>query len=191
MSVTLIWIPSHAGIIGNEMADSLAYEAASAEGDCAVEDNQIFVPDLCRLIKETFLRKGAKFFEEMAKIKGSRYFNKIKMKPVEIWFHSMTISGNIIKLICRLRTSHTGTNAHLAEKNIIRDASCECGAESQSADHLFFYCSRFDSHSDALILDLHRVELGHVRNIVDIAFSGDLTAYNAIWRFVQNTKIRL
>lgn len=74
MSVNLIWIPSHAGIVGNEEADSLAFEAASSDG-CApdagveVDNTQIFIAGICRQIKESSLVKCKTFLKNQLQLR--------------------------------------------------------------------------------------------------------------------------
>lgn len=113
------------------------------------------------------------------------------MKPGIAWFSSMSISGGIVKLISRLMSQHTGTNAHLTDKNILNNAACDCGAEQQDVNHLFFNCPIYKTHSDKLLLDLHRTGIDHNCDINAIAFTDQFAAFQALWCFVQSTKIRI
>lgn len=195
-TVSLIWVPSHAGISGNEMADLLAYEAAST-GDANQQDrppesmDRALPSNFFNRIKQDFLEESTAFFTETAAEKGSRYFNRVKMKPGIPWFHALGLSANVITLISRLRSFHTCTNAHLTDKNILSDASCECGEEIQDADHLFFRCPLHKPHSDRLILDLRKDAVDHGTDAASVAFSENVAAYRALARFISDTGVRI
>lgn len=191
-NINLIWIPSHSGICGNEAVDALARDAAESEapGDEGIGVvRRIFPSNYFRSIKLKFIEEATVFFEASAAVKGFRYFNRVKSKPGVPWFHSTKLSASTIKLISRIRSFHTHSRAHMTEKNITQEPSCDCGAERQDVQHLFFGCPLFRSNSDKLILDLHRAGIGGFTDVEEIAFSENIKAYQALQRFVTETGI--
>lgn len=186
-------MPSHIGITANEQADDLAHRAAISHGATEEEyrimgQGRWFAQDLVTHIKTIFLDQSAAFFEESAIEKGYRYFNKTKTKPGELWFHPQ-LTGDTVRLISRIRTFHTCTRAHLTDKSILRDASCNFSdAPIQDLDHLLFRCPEFREESDKLILSFRKIGLNDT-DATDIAFSGNTAAIFALQRFVKRTGI--
>lgn len=79
--VTMVWIPNHVGVLSNERADGLAYEAAVSVRDGLVEPaGRIYAPNLFILIRDISLLQAGAFFEETAVVKGYRYFNRAKLR---------------------------------------------------------------------------------------------------------------
>lgn len=86
---------------------------------------------------------------------------------------------------------HIRSNAHLMAKNILQDASSDCGAAVQNMDHLFFGCPLYGPYSDRLILSLCKAGIDHDANIATIAFSGNAATHSALVCFVRDTNIKI
>lgn len=191
-NITLTWIPSHLGILGNEVVDALANEAAKSLPESQIKIiNRTFTRNYFKSIKDRALEESSTFFRTSALEKGYRYFNRARTKPGTPWFRPLNLCRNTIRIISRIRSFHMHTKAHLTDKNFIDNPSCTCGAALQDLDHLFFNCPQLNSHSAKLILALHRAGINPNDTITDVAFSDNTKAFRALRRFVLDSKIIL
>lgn len=190
-NVSLIWIPGHAGICGNDIADFLAGCAAeSARGRTSEElDFRFCYPtDLTPGFRDQCLASSYSSMIADAEFTGYRYFNKVKEKCGYVWFRRYKELGRqTISLVCRLRSFHVRTNQHLFDKNIIAEPACPCGCPSQDIEHVFFHCPLHTEESSKLIIDLHK--LGYGPPMEDLIFEEDPRIFNILTQFIKNCKL--
>ena len=139
IKICFIWIPGHCGILGNEMADSIAKSAAANSN---VIDNFCFRGDLYSSFKSDLKSSTDELLNKISLVKGSRYFLNIKDKAFKYnpWFKGLRISRNRISLINRIISFHTLTPDHLHDKNILDSPRCECGYLEKSVNHIIWHC---------------------------------------------------
>jgi len=137
-SVRLAWIPSHIGILGNEIVDSLAKQAASSGRkpkfkipytDFYSDSNRSMKVKNLAFLNNEFLTKGIHF--------RSLFFRTPPSKP---WFSSLSLPREQIVTVNRLRSNHYNLNYSLYRKNIVASSACECGDSRQDINHIVFRC---------------------------------------------------
>jgi hypothetical protein len=116
----LQWIPAHAGISGNEMADRLAKEGSAKEQP----SSHLSYQEAKTLIKN---KQKAKF-----RNKTGGY------DPHKDSLHHL--SRHLQTLIFRLRTGHCCLNAHLKRIGVKPSALCQCGEAVQTPQHFLQSC---------------------------------------------------
>lgn len=67
MRILLIWIPSHRGIIGNELADYLAKQGAAEENNNTME---VPIGDMRRIFREDSWQRTQRRITDEASFKG-------------------------------------------------------------------------------------------------------------------------
>ncbi|XP_071572505.1 uncharacterized protein [Temnothorax nylanderi] len=146
--IQFIWIPSHIGIAGNEIADSLA-KRAIREG---TPPPQFKIPytDLFAVSKERLDNRFKDYLATRARDKGTHYYNNIYRESSKPWYYKSGLSRGTIVTVNRIRANHYNLNHSLYRKNLIDDSSCPCGNRIQDINHLVFYCPITIRHSIGL-----------------------------------------
>jgi ribonuclease HI len=128
MSVILMWIPSHVGIIGNEKADLEAKEATKQVPD---EQHRIIRTDIDRSIKESIRKKWQVEWND--EISRQNKLGTLK-KTVDKWKTIDLQNRKDQTVITRLRLGHTRmTHGHLIERT--NPPTCSC-AELLTVKHM-------------------------------------------------------
>jgi ribonuclease HI len=135
--VSLMWIPSHVGIHGNEIADAIAEEALNANSLCLP---RISV-DCRKLGREYCTEQWQKCWDTGDKGRLCySIFPKVKWKP---WSCKIDRSRRFIVSISRMASNHYCLNSHLQRIKIKDSALCVCGQNYETVDHIVWNCDRF------------------------------------------------
>jgi ribonuclease HI len=142
LTVMIVWIPSHIGISGNERADALAKDACT----CGVLPHSLVLPitDCMNAVEHSIREEWNEFFQSSAT--GGHYRAVQSNIPHSPWFQICKIPKLNVSLIVRLRLGHVVLSSHLARIGIVGDATCECGREDETIDHVFFNCPLLPNH---------------------------------------------
>lgn len=138
---TLVWVPGHEGIVGNEKADELARLGSSTRPI----GPEPFLP-----VPRSFIRKQysintkaaiqaawnradyrqSKLLVTGANAANSRYLLSLHRRP--------------LKIIVSFLTGHGDFKSHLVKLNLVHesDRQCICGLDEESAYHLLCECPR-------------------------------------------------
>ena len=142
IAVSIVWIPSHVGIAGNERVDSLAKDART----CGVVPCLFSLPvsDYVRMLRTEV---GNEWGEMFAKSSRGSYYRSIQPTiPKEPWFRGIKVSKHSVSLLCRLRIGHTVLASHLKRIQVVTSSLCVCEEEEETADHVLFNCRLLPNH---------------------------------------------
>ena len=132
----MIWIPSHTGIIGNELADKYAKEAIDLETN--PNDITVTSSEFTTFIK----RKIRKFWDQEWNSLTDNKLRKIK-SSTEKWENPTALTRKQEVIITRLRTGHTNiTHKYLMSKDA--PSVCVICDMRLSIDHLLTECPLYE-----------------------------------------------
>uniref|UniRef100_A0A1B0GK10 ribonuclease H n=1 Tax=Lutzomyia longipalpis TaxID=7200 RepID=A0A1B0GK10_LUTLO len=180
IDITLQWIPSHIGIVGNDSADK-----AAKEGGESKEIYQVEIPkkENYRISENTILKKWQEEFELATQTKGVFYSKVINKKiPKEPWFKKKKIEVNKIKIFNRIRAGHGYTKKFLKMMKVITDENCDKCGKQEDIEHILIECDKYKN-----IKSKYKI-LNNKYNLVEIAQKIDLKSVNEINGYLSEIK---
>lgn len=140
--VVIGWKPGHKGIVGNEIADTVAKESTEEFRD---ERIKVPVDDWSRIYEEEMEIRTRNRIEIEGRSKGVKFFEKYYRKEMKkVWFKDMDEPRGLGTMINRLRANYYNLNESLERKGYIDDKRYECGGEEQDMYYVIFSCVEHD-----------------------------------------------
>lgn len=173
--IQICWIPGHAGIIGNEMADASAKQAAEQTEISATINTP---SDVKSLIIKAFNDQATRQWTTL-----TTHLNQIKPTPSQ-WTTSNLVNRRDSTVLCRLRIGHTNlTHIH----RIFKTSPPICGKCHQmsplTVEHLILRCNTFNRERQKHnIPSTLKEALADDHNVIQrvINFLKEINVYNKI-----------
>ena len=145
-NVRLIWIPSHVGHLGNEIADRLAKlgSGTNTYGPALLRPVPISVSVTKQLLSEWAEKEHQVFW---ARIEGHRQ-SKMMMPKVnsKIWKCLRAYNRIEIKVLCYILTGHAALKRHLTLMDTEETSLCDCGeGDEETVYHFLGECPAFNN----------------------------------------------
>lgn len=148
--VSLIWIPAHLNITGNEQADCAAKEAVAT----GIDSDLLLPPsDFSALWRDRMYCELFEWAENRGLSKGSYFFSRFSTRCRKPWFHKFKFKRKSVVSINRLRSGHTTLAECLFNHKIIDSPLCECG-DIQSPNHIIWQCEHLNGQREKLLQTL-------------------------------------
>lgn len=186
--ITLLWIPSHVGIEGNEKADVLAKEAAinAVESPHATEWHS----------RMPLLKAQSINLWQLRWDKGDlgRFCHSIiPHVSLNLWSKKIdeAMDRAELKTAIRIVSNHYTLKNHLNRFNITDTALCTCGAY-ESVDHVLFDCGATSRNRNALLRTLQTNGFRRpfeTRHILATTRSGEVI--RGIHEYLKSNEIKL
>ena len=145
LDISLIWIPGHVGVDGNEIVHVLAKNAATdgQKLDIPLTHADIWVSS--RLLQYNSSKREWINVSETRNV--DQYYFKNFFDPNKVdkpWFSKTKLCRDFVVTISRLRTNHYSLAASLARKNFIKSDECpHCRFPGEDINHVLWACPKY------------------------------------------------
>ena len=187
-SITIMWIPAHVGIRGNEIADKAAKEATS---QTTPQRSQVPYSDCLHTIKQKIQSISEEKWKAQANTSGRNYFQHFYRKANTPWFHNKKISRHMAVWINRARAGHHSLASSLAKAGLVQVASCECGHPRQDLDHILWSCPRYSGSRDQMIYLLGKLYTKTPFTTYKMLANLDIKLLEIIDRYLRSNNIKI
>lgn len=186
--VEFVWVPSHSGILGNEVVDL----ATRQEHD--EDHSQILkVPftDYYHLFKSNSRRMWKEYWDIIIETKGKWYAEIQQDLPIAPWYNDFKYCGRkFITVINRLRFGHCLVPAHLHRLKIISENCCKfCSKPNGDINHIIFECEVFNIQRLLLVSDIIDIaeqnSISVPRRIQDLL--SNVAFFKPVFKFISDT----
>ncbi|XP_059051343.1 uncharacterized protein LOC131846132 [Achroia grisella] len=140
--IEFMWVPSHAGITGNEVVDRMM---KINELDCHLDLSPVPITDYNALINRRMFSNWNRKWAETKMIKGKWYADIQKEIFGKPWYFKLQEpSRRYITTINRIRMGHGQFPAHLHRIKLRSSSNCDyCTAENADLQHIIMECPAF------------------------------------------------
>jgi ribonuclease HI len=179
IDATIVWIPSHVGIWGNETADELAKKALNEN---VAINNKIRHQDATKQIDNKLLTAHQEFYDAAdAGQKFKMIYPEITKKP---WYHQNGLTAEEVKIINRLISNFSYDKRWLFRFKKSESEECEKCKKIETAEHLVFECEKY------LETRKNYKNLNKLKNIKELwSAKNRETLIKEILQFIKENKI--
>lgn len=190
ITVSFMWVPSHKGITGNEIADRTANEGINP-----LDVSSLYIPftDCYPSLKADIKRLWHSFWKKDQEVKGKWFGNIQDDLPAKPWYDDLKeASRDFITTINRLRLGHSTTPAHLCRLKIFESSACEkCQHDFCDVDHLIFSCPAYSLERLILASELCDVNLNNYSSRRLSDYLKVKECYKPIYKYIKSTVQKL
>lgn len=189
-NITLMWVPAHSGITGNEQADN------AAKGATLQTQHQIDtlpIKDILQNINNTIWQIIDTHWKEKQLHCGTKYFLTYYNSSKKPWYNNLQLPRRLTVMVNRARANHYNLAASLSRIHYVWDAACTCGAPWQDLDHILWQCPLYTQSRKTLSdkLRLYRRNPPYKVTIFLEQPQKNIQALKAIDSFLDNCSLRI
>lgn len=180
-----MWIPSHRGLMGNEMADVLAKKGAKEKPESNID---IPIQDSKEEFQEEEWNMTQDILEEEGRYKGKHYFiNYYKRSRKKRWFHKIRADRYFCTFINKIRANYYNLNVSLARKDFIQSGQCLCGYELEDIDHVIWDCPNHEIARTKMTEEMNKRKIKNNKEAIDkIIKKEEWNKLQVIYEFILN-----
>lgn len=140
-TVTVIWVPGHEGISGNEKADRLAGKGATSNFIGPEPARGISAITRKSIVNSWLLKEHLKRWLSYDGAKHTKFFCHSPSKAVGQTL--LDLCRRDIKRVIEAITNHCGLNKYLFDINCTDNPMCLCGLSEETGFHVISACPRY------------------------------------------------
>ena len=153
IDIALQWIPSHRGIVGNNIADQVAKDACSYH---VITKLPLVLSDSTHLLQKKIYTNKLDYWQN---IKTNIEFSK-SVTDIANWVWLSLNNRSYDVLLARLRSGCTNLNDHLHKIKMKDSPNCNfCTNKKETVEHFIFECTEYISFRTALFNDLGNLNI--------------------------------
>lgn len=142
----MYWIPSHVGILGNEMADQLASKERNLFHPSRVLNNTLSTAEQVTVFKEYLNKK--KHQRTASRKRKRQHSHENKNRDAEWHIHKYR---SITRILFRLRSGHNRLKANLARFTSQINNSCQyCEEDEETTKHILLECPALELEREGI-----------------------------------------
>ena len=134
--VIIQFIPSHRGIVGNELADT---GARSAHGLTHITESPICKREKARLLTRKQISEWQEYWYDKVESTNKGKHLKLIKENISFWPWASHSVRTIETALAKLRIGHVGLNSHIARFEMRDSDLCSCGSV-ETVEHFFLSC---------------------------------------------------
>ena len=182
--ISMVWVPSHCSIPGNEEADTLAKRGAT-EGE--IFERPIGFQEYYGIPHQRALTSWQ---SQWTNGDLGRWTHSICPKvSTKAWFKGLDLTRAFIRTMSRLMSNHYTSKTHLFRINLNDTNLCECGQGYQDIDHIVWSCPEYRDHRKLLQDTLRARGRPPETPIRDVLATQDLEFLSLIHNFLKKSNV--
>ncbi|XP_058805042.1 uncharacterized protein LOC131672100 [Phymastichus coffea] len=187
-SINFFWIPSHRGIEGNEIADSVAKAATECE---LTDAGEVPFTDCFESFKLTCKNQTKEVIINQASSTGKNFFKNFYKEAKSPWFSKFKLKRELIVTVNRIRSDHYSLAASLYKIKVVDSPLCKCNQNPEDISHILWQCNLYNSQRLSLLANLKKLQYQLPLNIESIVANSDVNACEHILSFLKKCNINI
>ncbi len=179
ITTKIAWIPGHAGVVGNELADKCAKSGAEEANVTHTPlsnplTNPLTQGSVKGAIKRGILRRWQQQWDRCDKAELLHQFRP----HIPTSKYKSTCSRNTERRMLRLKSGFTHLNTELFKYNYTDSPDCPCGLHPETIDHVMLHCPQYVEARDRMISCIEKGYIStncppHLRTLDLVTLLGD------------------
>lgn len=149
----IIWIPSHVGIRGNEIADELAKKGTITENYI---DNKYRYSDVIKKFQNEMENKTKDWYKSTLNQKGKKFAEFQKEFKFDLWYKHTNLTAQEVKIANKIIAGHDLSEFWLHKMKIVENGNCDKCNEANTGWHKIFVCPNFNRQNDITVENLKK-----------------------------------
>lgn len=181
-NIIIQWVPAHIGVLGNEIADSIAKDAVLNEN----LEVEIKMPseDIQRICLNELILFWKDEYTHKTQHKGRFNANIIQSPKKHVWFTKSKFSNKHIKILNRLRSGHAFDKKFKHLMKIENNNICERCNTVEDIIHIIENCNKYTTLRN-------KFTLINTKGLINILKDEIASEYRILMNFIDEAQIQL
>lgn len=142
-SISLQWVPGHKDVVGNELADTLAKEAAVLAPSSTTTSLALSAIKIKSIARNDWTERLQQYKLKAIKDNSKNYSSKFSLKIRRQLCIPRGTKRLLASTFYQLKFGHGFNNCYMQRIRKRESCRCRCGAPRQTPEHLLLRCSSY------------------------------------------------